>query len=45
MIMKKKKLNFLEKIHSGGIEGVVFEKKFISTCGNDNVFNIIELFK
>ena len=42
---EKKEIKFLEKIHSGGIEGVVFEKKFISTCGNDNVFNIIELFK
>ena len=39
----KKEIKFLEKIHYGGIEGVVFEKNIISTCGNDNVFNIIEL--
>ena len=37
-----KKIKFLEKIHYGGIEGVVFENNVISTCGNDNVFNIIE---
>ena len=41
----KKEIKFLEKIHYGGIEGVVFEKNIISTCGNDNVFNIIELIK
>ena len=35
----------MEKIHYGGIEGVVFENNIISTCGNDNVFNIIELIK
>ena len=39
----KKEIIFLEKIHYGGIEGVVFENNIISTCGNDNVFNIIEL--
>ena len=42
---EKKEIKFLEKIHYGGIEGVVFEKNFISTCGNDNIFNIIELIK
>ena len=42
---EKKEIKFLEKIHYGGIEGVVFENNFISTCGNDNVFNIIELIK
>ena len=42
---EKKEIKFLEKIHYGGIEGVVFEKNLISTCGNDNVFNIIELIK
>ena len=40
-----KKIKFLEKIHYGGIEGVVFENNVISTCGNDNVFNIIEINK
>ena len=39
----KNEIKFLEKIHYGGIEGVVFENNIISTCGNDNVFNIIEL--
>ena len=39
----KKKIKFLEKIHYGGIEGVVFENNIISTCGNDNVFNILFL--
>ena len=42
---EKKEIKFLEKIHYGGIEGVIFENNFISTCGNDNVFNIIELIK
>ena len=42
---EKKEIKFLEKIHYGGIEGVVFEKNLISTCGNDNVFNVIELIK
>ena len=41
----KKEIKFMEKIHYGGIEGVVFENNIISTCGNDNVFNIIELIK
>ena len=40
----RKEIKFMEKIHYGGIEGVVFENNIISTCGNDNVFNIIELF-
>ena len=39
----EQKIKFLEKIHYGGIEGVVFENNIISTCGNDNVFNIIEI--
>ena len=39
----KKEIKFLEKIHFGGIEGIVFEDNIISTCGNDNVFNIIEI--
>ena len=39
----KNEIKFLEKIHHGGIEGIVFENNIISTCGNDNVFNIIEL--
>ena len=39
----KKEIKFLEKIHYGGIEGVVFENNIISTCGNDNIFNIIEI--
>ena len=38
----KKEIKFLEKIHYGGIEGIVFENNMISTCGNDNIFNIIE---
>ena len=41
--IKEKKIKFLEKIHYGGIEGVVFENNIISTCGNDNVFNILEI--
>lgn len=43
--IKDKKIKFLEKIHYGGIEGIVFENNVISTCGNDNVFNIIEINK
>ena len=39
----EQKIKFLEKIHYGGIEGVVFENNIISTCGNDNVFNVIEI--
>ena len=39
----KKEIKFLEKIHYGGIEGIVFENNMISTCGNDNIFNIIEI--
>jgi WD40 repeat protein len=41
--IKDKKIKFLEKIHYGGIEGLVFENNIISTCGNDNTFNIIEI--
>ena len=41
--IEEKKIKFLEKIHYGGIEGVVFENNIISTCGNDNVFNILEI--
>ena len=39
----KKDIIFLEKIHYGGIEGLVFENNIISTCGNDNIFNIIQI--
>ena len=39
----KNEIKFLEKIHHGGIEGIVFENSIISTCGNDNVFNILEI--
>ena len=39
----KKEIKFLEKIHYGGIEGIVFENNMISTCGNDNIFNIIAI--
>lgn len=39
----EQKIKFLEKIHYGGIEGVVFENNIISTCGNDNAFNIIDI--
>lgn len=39
--IKERKINFNEKIHYGGIEGVSFENNIISTCGNDNVFNIL----
>ena len=39
----EKKMVFLEKIHYGGIEGVVFENNIISTCGNDNAFNFLEI--
>ena len=38
-----KNIKFLEKIHYGGIEGLFFENNIISTCGNDNIINIIEL--
>ena len=41
--ISEKRIRFLEKIHYGGIEGVVFENNIISTCGNDNVFNIMEI--
>ena len=41
----EKNIKFMEKIHYGGIEGVVFENNIISTCGNDNIFNIIEINK
>ena len=41
--LSEQKIKFLEKIHYGGIEGVFFENNIISTCGNDNVFNIIEI--
>ena len=41
--ISEKKIQFLEKIHYGGIEGVIFENNIISTCGNDNSFNIIEI--
>ena len=41
--LSEKRIQFLEKIHYGGIEGVVFENNIISTCGNDNAFNIIEI--
>ena len=41
----KKEIKFMEKIHYGGIEGVVFENNIISTCGNDNVFNILSSCK
>ena len=41
--LSEKKIQFLDKIHYGGIEGVVFENNIISTCGNDNAFNIIEI--
>ena len=39
----EKKIKFLEKIHYGGIEGVAFENNVIATCGNDNIFNILEI--
>ena len=41
--ISEKRIRFLEKIHYGGIEGVVFENNIISTCGNDNAFNIMEI--
>ena len=37
-----KNIKFMEKIHYGGIEGLFFENNKISTCGNDNIINIIE---
>ena len=43
--INEKNIKFMEKIHYGGIEGVVFENNIISTCGNDNIFNIIEINK
>ena len=41
--ISEKNIIFLEKIHYGGIEGVSFENNIISTCGNDNAFNILEI--
>ena len=43
--INEKNIKFMEKTHYGGIEGVVFENNIISTCGNDNIFNIIEINK
>jgi len=43
--ISEKNIKFMEKIHYGGIEGVVFENNIISTCGNDNIFNIIKINK
>ena len=39
----QEKIKFMEKIHYGGIEGLVFENNMISTCGNDNIFNVIKI--
>ena len=41
--ISERKIKFLEKIHYGGIEGVFFENNIISTCGNDNAFNILKI--
>jgi WD40 repeat protein len=38
-----KKINFLEKTHYGGIEGLSFYNNMISTTGNDNMLNIFKI--
>lgn len=40
---RRKKIKFHEKINYGRIDGVSFENNIISTCVNDNIFNILRI--
>jgi hypothetical protein len=37
------KFIWAEKIHLGGIEGLVWKGNLICTCSSDNILNVIDL--